>query len=352
MRRRRTFIIVFAVLVVILVVGVIALVTRGGGLGLGPQEEPTRVAAETVVSPTPVPEKPVIVAVQPVRRGMRIPREAVQIRRWPVDELPFDPVTNLDDIIGMFAATDLVPRQPIRASQIKRVFLEGADIDLAIPQGKVAYAMPVRVLSTVANALQPGSRVDVLISFLVVDVDEDTQVKFPAPERCPPEELLTECVVVGGEQMPGLVSQYTVQNALVLGVGVWGEEEAGVEVLGPGEDAGEEPTPTPVAAPQEGEEPAPTPTPEPRSIKSITVVTMAIDPQDALVLKWAWESDASVDFALRSAIDDQPFAQPESVTLQYMFERFQIALPPKLPHVAENKFQYRLLEGAVIVTQE
>jgi Flp pilus assembly protein CpaB len=351
MRRRRTFIIVFAVLVVILVVGVIALVTRGGDLGLGPQGEPTIVAVDKVATPTTVPEKPIIVAVQPVRRGMRIPREAVQIRRWPVDDLPTDPVTNLDDVIGMFAATDLVPRQPVRASQIKRVFLEGADIDLAIPQGKVAYAMPVRVLSTVANALQPGSRVDVLISFLVVDVDEDTQVKFPAPERCPPDEMLTECVVVGGQQMPGLVSQYTVQNALVLGVGLWGDEKVGVEVLGPGEDAGAEPTPPPVA-PQEGEEPLPTPTPEPRSIKSVTVVTLAVDPQDALVLKWAWESDASVDFALRSAIDDQPFAQPESVTLQYMFERFQIALPPKLPHVAENQFQYRLLEGAVIVSEE
>jgi Flp pilus assembly protein CpaB len=349
MRRRRTFLIVFVILIVVLLAGVSALVLRGGDFGLGPA--PTAAPIQETATPTPKPEKAIVVALQPVRRGMRIPPDAVQVRRWPIDELPSDPIDNLDDVIGMFAASDLVPRQPIRASQIKTVFLEGADIDLAIPEGHVAYALPVRIYSAVANALHPGSRVDVLISFSVVDVDPNSQVKQPEDMLCPPD--LLECVPMG-DQVPALVSQYTVQNALVLGTGIWGvEPEPGVEVLGPGEEVAEEEPEIPVVEGDEAAEEAPPPE-EPRVplLTEVTVVTLAVNPQDALVLKWAWESDSSVDLVLRSAIDADNFPQPEAVTLKYMIERFQISLPPKLPHVAENDFEYSLLENAPVVPQE
>jgi hypothetical protein len=32
----------------------------------------------------------------------------------------------------------------------------------------------------------------------------------------------------------------------------------------------------------------------------------------------------------------------EAVTLQYMIDRYQISLPPKLPHTPENDFKYSL----------
>ena len=46
----------------------------------------------------------------------------------------------------------------------------------------------------------------------------------------------------------------------------------------------------------------------------LTSVTLVVSPQDALVLKWALENDVSIDLALRSAVDQDIYAQPEAVT--------------------------------------
>jgi hypothetical protein len=60
-------------------------------------------------------------------------------------------------------------------------------------------------------------------------------------------------------------------------------------------------------------------------------VTLIVTPQDAMVLKYAEEVGASVDLVLRSA-EDTGEITTEAVTLQYIFDRFDIELPPKLPY--------------------
>jgi len=133
-----------------------------------------------------------------------------------------------------------------------------------------------------------------------------------------------------------------VQRALVLGVGVWGDQVDGVKVVKLGEEQEE-----PVLPTVEGEETVAQPTPQPY-LTQVTVVTLAIDPHDALVLKWAVLNNAALDLVLRSATEVEAFAQPEAVTLQYMIDRFQISLPPKLPHVPENQFDYDLLQDVQV----
>jgi Flp pilus assembly protein CpaB len=61
-------------------------------------------------------------------------------------------------------------------------------------------------------------------------------------------------------------------------------------------------------------------------------VTLEVDPQDALVLKYARETGAQLDLALRAAGDKDSKFSTEAVTLQYMFERFKVAVPPKLDY--------------------
>jgi len=289
----------------------------------------------------------VVVVVQPVRRGERIPPDAVEIRKWQVDRLPDDPVFLLDEVVGGYATVDLTPPQPLSASKVKTVVLEGSEISLAIPQGHVGYSFPVRLVSAVANAIQPGDRVDVLISWKIVEVDQDLQIKLPVA-LVGDEDCLAGCQPTG-EQLPGMVSQYTVQNALVLGMGVFADKEDTVEVVQPettdegqggdllGLGATEEPAPEQVQ--QE-------PTSNIPQLSQITVVTLAVEPQYALVLKWASESDSSIDLVLRSAADIEEFAQPEAVTLEYMINRYDISLPPRLPHALENEFEYKLITKA------
>jgi pilus assembly protein CpaB len=216
----------------------------------------------------------------------------------------------------------------------------GAEMALGIPKGKVAYALPVKILSAVANALRPGDRVDVLLSFSVVEVDLDSQIKQPLL-RTGGEDCLAGCQPTG-VQLPRLVSQYSVQNARILSIGLWQEGLPEIPVPAPVA------TPTPAEEPVEGE-PTPAP-PEPPSVAQaatqLTSVTLIVTPQDALVLKWALENNASIHLVMRSAVDQDIYAQPEAVTLQYMLDRFQIAVPPKLPYAPENRFTSRILQEA------
>jgi hypothetical protein len=167
----------------------------------------------------------------------------------------------------------------------------------------------------------------VLVSFSVVEVDEESQIKEPLVfAGCDP--VVAPCQP-SGIQLPRIVSQYTVQNVLVLDVNLFSEAPVAPAV--------EEGVP-------EGEEALPSVPSVFDALTELTSVTLVVNPQDALVLKWARESNASIDLAMRSAVDPDIYAQPEAVTLQYMLHRFQISEPPKLPHAVENEFVYRLPE--------
>jgi hypothetical protein len=89
------------------------------------------------------------------------------------------------------------------------------------------------------------------------------------------------------------------------------------------------PTQTPLPEVTQSPEAPPTATPVP------DIITLVVSPQDALVLNYinrvVERSPGAVvmTLALRSA-GDTSRVDTESVTLQYMFERFNIALPAKL----------------------
>ena len=109
-------------------------------------------------------------------------------------------------------------------------------------------------------------------------------------------------------QIPRRVAQLTVQAAKIIKVGPWIEPP---------------PPPTP-----EGGGEAPTPTPAPPDI-----ITLAVTPQDALVLMWLRRSGIYSELALRSAGEEKADHLTEAVTLQYMLTRFNIAVPPKIEFI-------------------
>ena len=98
MRRRRTFLLIFIILVLLLVVGLIALWRLRGGDLFGGAENGEEVSTERPLIPllqaTPVPQTQfVVVALQTVTRGMRVPPDAIEVREWPLDDrdFPSDP---------------------------------------------------------------------------------------------------------------------------------------------------------------------------------------------------------------------------------------------------------------------
>jgi Flp pilus assembly protein CpaB len=159
MRRRRTFLLIFIILVLVLVVGLIALWRlRGGSLfgGGGDETVVDRPLLPALQATPEVKTELVVVALQAVPRGMRVPPDAVEIREWRVDDrdYPKDPAFKLSDVVGKMARVDIPRQRPLSMSMLAELSLgEGSELALAIPKGKVAFALPVRIMSAVANTI-------------------------------------------------------------------------------------------------------------------------------------------------------------------------------------------------------
>jgi len=330
MRRGRIFIIIG----IILVAGAAAvwlIFLRGG---------PPPSTSVPDVEGTPQAELPssmteVVVAVQNIPRGMRITEDinAMALQSWPEDTVPEGAVTDLEAIYGRIARVDIVRGMPILEDMLTEetgdLGAVGSDPALHIPPDKVAYALPVARYSSIAWALRPGDHVDVILSLLLVDLDEEFQSILPNQMRCvsPSEEegcqggpegrleVLPNSWLVNMSasegQRPRLVTQLTIQDAVVLHVGDWPVEE--VQPPAGGEQ------------PEEEGQPAPPPRAE------VEPLTLIVTRQDAMVLDHALAAGARINLLLRPA-GDTGLVTTDSVTLQYIMDRFSIELPPKLPY--------------------
>jgi pilus assembly protein CpaB len=207
----------------------------------------------------------------------------------------------------------------------------GSDASLLIPNDRRAVALPIDQLASVGYAIRPGDHVDILSSFWLFDVDRDGQYPTVPFNR----NLIDELVAAGLEPsaaaqqvigqlanvsvFPRLSSQLVLQDVEVLSVGDW-LDPTPIPEFTPGAPQPEGP------AAQEPPAPPGTATPTP---PRPNVVILIVTPQQALILQWLRESDAIVDLALRGPTDRAP-VDTATVTLQYVFDNFNITLPPKL----------------------
>ena len=295
---------------------------------------------------TPIIFVDLVIAVQELPRGIIIPPNAVAIRPWPQDAAPFNGVTNLEDVVGKRARTDIFREQPILSNMVVDDLTGaahvGSDAAAVLPDGLRAVSIPVDRITSIAYAPQDGDRVDLIISVLFVDVDEafqsivpnnltlfkitDSGIELQSGITGRVDSTSLGPVIVGPSerQRPRLVTQMTIQDALVVHMGNFPTD---------GRFIGVPPTPTPV--PVEGQDntngtpPPPTPTP-PRP----DIVTLGVTPQEAVVLTWLIEAKVPVTLALRSA-SDTARASTSEVTLDYMMGQYGISLPGKRPFSIE-----------------
>jgi pilus assembly protein CpaB len=325
MRRGRLLILGVILAMATAVIVLIALSRGGGG---GPATPAPGVEPGT---PTPVPLQKVWVALQPIPRGGEFVPGTLGLRDWPTSNVPPDVIGDQSETVGRVAARDIFQGEPILRTMLtaKGTTNQAA---LLVPQGRVAVAFPIDQQSSVAYAIQPGDYVDVLIMASFIDIDTEFQTELPnlisffstattatltlsdpinrgrieTPPGLPPDS--SSIVFPREAQRPRRVAQLTVPAAKVLRMGPW-IELASTQA------------PTPAAT---GQPPAPPPPPD--------IVTLAVEPQDALVLLWARKSEMYMELALRAPGSEDARYQPEAVTLQYMLTRFNIAVPPKLEY--------------------
>ncbi len=363
MRRGRVFIL-FAL---ILLVGAVAAFLVLGGTG---SSEPDVVAA-----PTPIGEAEIVIAAQNIARGKLIPPEAVITSPFPAD---YKVETMLDDpgqVIGKRARMDIARGVPITENMITDkagdLLPVGSDASIAIPEGFTAIAMPMNRFSGVAFAIREGDQVDVLVSLLLVDLDTDFQSELPnqgmflfnsegellsavscravetsetgdlvcAASEFPPtigllqfDEFSGQDFYAGpsGPQRPRLVTQRLISSATVLGVGDFPLEqlEQLVTVIAVAEEEG---VGAPAGGPAQGGEV------EQPVIEPPDIITLIVTPQDALALNWAINGGLDLTLTLRSPNDPTPELDTDSVTLQFLIDNYDIAIPSKLPYGTEPR---------------
>ncbi|MDX1991738.1 MAG: Flp pilus assembly protein CpaB [bacterium] len=314
------------------------------------------VAAPIVQQATQIPQVEIVVAVQNLSRGALIPPDAVALFPWPETSLPTNALTSTEDVIGKRARTDIYVEQPILASMVVDDLSEladvGSDLAASIPPGLVAVAVPIDRLTSVAYGVQRGDRVDIIISALFVDVDEEfqsilpndtslivlttddngnlvltasepVQGRFEALSLAGVDQVLP--IVVGPQEdpRPRLATQRTIQDALVMGLGDFPAD---------GRLYGLDPTPTPLgttpvpaAANQQATAVATVPPPRP------DIATLAVTPQDAVILTYLIESRIPITFALRSAADTSQ-TPTVPVTLDFVLSTYGIQIPDKLTY--------------------
>jgi pilus assembly protein CpaB len=365
MRRGRIFI--YLALIVILGVAAFFLLSKNilgkkSGSTVGVQGTPGVVATSL-----PIDRVDVVITKQDIPRGVAITEEHLDKKAIPQDM--YD--------TGMFKYPEelnkVVGRKPVQTLKQNRIIMTGDLVDtqtmltgrqeaLLIPAQKVAVSIPISRLSSSSYAPQAGDHVNVIVTLLLLELDTDYQTKLPnytAAVIAPGSNLLlwqtstssqteknntsalntnetlqnlTAQVASGGaasalgrtlqdttldetlylvpseEQRPRLVSQSLIQDVLVLHVGNFDLEAAPVVVT-------------------EGE---PTPTPVPQTLQSTPdVITLVVSPQDAVTLNYLIYSGAKLTLALRPP-NDASVAQIQAVTLDYLINSYQIALPVKL----------------------
>lgn len=346
----------------IILIAVIAVVLLGSGIlnqqpqaassttpvaGTQNQPQPT-----TGPTPTPVPLVRIVQALQNLPRGYRFPNSVEELTdivgytTWPEEAVPFNALREdqggLEGVLGKVARTDIFREQPILSTllveDLTQIANVGSDLGAVLPSDRVAIAIPMDKYTSVAYGIQEGDHVDVILSMLFVDVDEVFQSIIPNKltlfstvegtltlletiEGRPDQSSLGPVIVGPSErQRPRLVTQRTIQDAIVMHVGEFPENGRYIGVL---------PTPTVVATAEAAAEAGSgTPAPAPTAVPRPNIVTLAVSPQYSVVLAWAIEARLPMTLVVRSATDTSR-VPTQAVTMDYVMSEFRIDLPAR-----------------------
>jgi len=248
-----------------------------------PQETPD--PAEEIVKTN------VVVMTRDLYLGDTIAPNDVQVSSMPVDIVPRNTFSAVDDVVGKIVKTDLIQGEMILAHNLADPTNNNNDLSFILSDDHVLLAFPADDLMSRESMVQRGDIVDIFATF----TQEVKTVGEPTTETGEPEEPQTRTFTVDTLQKVDI-------TALV--VDVIEEEQAQTGVLG-----------------AEGE----TDTPRPQT--RIRAYLLALSPQDALILKHLKDTDAIFDIVLRSPTSTVQF-ELTPVTEGYIIELYGLEILP------------------------
>jgi Flp pilus assembly protein CpaB len=223
----------------------------------------------------PIRTTKVVVALQQIPGRTEISADRVGQLDWPAAvPTPLGAFENPAEVVGTLSSGPIYPQQPI----IKQMVISKSDAEarhsnaaLILEKGQVGIALGVTLNSSVAEAVQAGDRVDLIVTYSIQLLN-------------PP----------AGQNPQYIVTQKTLENLLILQVGPW---------------------------PQGGDQAA-----QNNTGGNVSILTIQVPEQDALALKHLENTATSYALVLRAANDDQIFTT-EPVTIEYLNKRFKFNIP-------------------------
>jgi pilus assembly protein CpaB len=282
---RRTGIIIAVIGLGLVVVGILV-ITNIIRRSLQPLPSPTQ--------PPPLTEQ-VVVTTHDLALGAVIQSSDVTLAEVPVELVPRGAIMNVETVTGRITKIPLIAGEMVLDHHLADPTNRIRDLAFVIEDNQVLMAFPINNLMTSLQLVQRGDLVDIFVSInqevpteggLTTTGEEDTTSRlftFDALQRVVISAVVVEVV---GDQ----------RNA-----------QANQNVL-PGQEATPQPTPIP-----------------PASQTNPQAILLALDPQDALVLKHLKDSGATFDFVLRAPTSDQLF-ELDPVMPEYLVDRYQLEI--------------------------
>jgi len=234
-----------------------------------------------------IPTKPVVIAAQNIGARSEISINSLAVAEWPENAVPAGAFQTTQAVAGKLALDSIYQGEIILLPMIvdkTQVKETRSNASFVVPDGKVAIAFQITPLTGIANALQAGDTIDMLLTLQ------------PGPAITGTTGVRTAPTNITGTEGQG-VTQTALQDVLILNIGNW------------------------TTGPQ-------TPSQQQQQQQSANIITLALSNQDALVLKAAREQ-GQIDLVLRKAGDHRPITT-EPVNLEYLNRRFKFDLRPAL----------------------
>jgi Flp pilus assembly protein CpaB len=277
------------------VIGIIIAIVGVGLIGLGILVI-NRVLKQSIsptIQATPVVEvtTDIIITTHDLAVGTVITQEDVQIASVPVSLVPRDALQTVEAALGKIAIAHLIQGEMVLQHHLADLTNVSHDLGYAIADNQVLMAFPSTDLMSTLGVLQRGDTVDIFAS-MTVEV---------SPTNITP-------AIVGTSQEQQKISRLFTFDAFQ-------QVQISAIVADVVTESGSNTSLTSGAQP----------TPNPANIK-VKAYLLALNTQDALVLKNMLDAGAVFDIVLRSPTSNELF-DVSPVTEEYLLQRYQLQIP-------------------------
>lgn len=262
-----------------------------------------RGATSAPPAPTPIPPitTHVLITTHDISIRSLLRPEDLTTVELPVELVPFNAMSAIDDAVDRITMIPLVSGEMLLDHHLADPTNINKDLAFVIEDEQVLMAFPSTDLMSEINILQPGDLVDILASIEQPVLPGEAGITGVTGDEDKPEDVLFTFNALQHVTISAIVVEILPQRS-----GTSSSSTAGARTVS-----------------ADGT-PEPTPTPAPSQIETQAIL-LALNPQDALVLKHIMDKNGIIDIVLRAPTSVQRY-ELNPVTSEYLRDRYELVI--------------------------